>query len=102
VSPLLKAREIYIENGLVFQQISRLYKSMLDKNFGGRFCIGEHCSAIFIVEIRQEDSEWGATPKIFYNEEQTKGEAERLKTKYPFICECRVIMRKMEEEREKD
>ncbi len=82
-----------------FKSICELYKSMLDSNFSGRFCVGERCKTIFMVEIKYDGSKWGATPKKFYSEEEAKGEAEALKVRYPWISECRVISRK---EKEKD
>jgi hypothetical protein len=72
---------------------------MLDKNFGGRFCLDGHCKTIFMVEIKYDGSNWGATPKVFYSEEEAKLEVEMLRQKYPFISELRVIERK---EKEKD
>jgi hypothetical protein len=50
-----------------------------------------------MVEIRFDGCNWGATPKIFYVKEEAEKEAEVLKLKYPFLSECRVITRKMEE-----
>ena len=92
---LAKASEIFSNNVSEFQKISALYKSMLDKNYGERFCIGSHCITIFMIEIRLEgDGSWGATPKVFYNREEAEKEAEALKLKYPFVSECRVLLRK--------
>jgi hypothetical protein len=72
---------------------------MLDKNYGGRFCIGEYCKTIFMVEIKFDGCKWGATPNTFYSEEEAQKEVEALKIKYPFISEFRVVARK---EKEKD
>ena len=77
-----------------FKSICELYKSILDGNFTGRFCIGEHCKIVFMVEIKYDGSKWGATPKRFYSEEEAEKEAELLKVKYPFISECRIVTRK--------
>jgi len=99
---LLKAREIYFSSVLEFQKLCGLYKSMLDKNFGERFCIDGDCRTIFMVEIKLNGSEWGATPKIFYSEEEAEREAQVLKVKYPFVSECRVITRRVEEKEKKD
>ena len=81
----------------LYRSITELYKSMLDKNFGNRFCTDGHCKRIFMVEIRLDDSKWGATPKMFYNKEKAEAEAEALRLKYPFILEYRVITRQIEE-----
>ncbi len=71
---------------------------MLDKNYGGRFCIGIHCKAIFMIEIKLEgDGSWGATPNVFYNREEAEKEAKTLKQKYPFLSECRVVTRNEKE-----
>ena len=80
-----------------FKIICEVYKSILDGNFAGKFCIDGHCSAIFMVEIKFDGNNWGATPKIFYSEAEANVEAELLKVKYPFISECRVITRQIQE-----
>jgi len=97
---LEKASEIF--SNTVFQKTCELYKSMLDKNFGQRFCINGHCKTIFMVEIKFYRFNWGATPKIFYSEGEAEKEAEALKLKYPFISKCRIITRRMEEEKKKN
>ncbi len=56
---------------------------MLDRNIGRRFCIGEHCRAIFMVEIKFGD-EWGATPKQFYSKEEAETEAIPISTRVSF------------------
>jgi hypothetical protein len=61
-----------------------------------------HCRTIFKVEIKYDGSNWGATPKIFYGKEEAEKEAEFLKTKYPFISQCRVVAHKIEEKEKKD
>ncbi len=85
------AREIYFNSILEFQEVCGLYKSVLDKNFGGKFCIGNHCKTIFMIEIKFDGSEWGAIPKIFHAEAEAQQEIEALKLKYPFISEYRII-----------
>ena len=84
-----------------FKIICELYKSVLDANFTRRFCIGDHCRAIFMVEIKYDGSEWGATPKTFYSMEEANIEVELLKLKYPFLSELRVVTRREREEKEK-
>ncbi len=96
---LVKAREIYFDNVSNFQKISALYKQALDKNYGGRFCIGEHCRAIFMIEIKLDgDDSWGASPKAFYTIEEAEKEAEVLKQKYHFVSECRIVTKKEKED----
>ncbi len=82
-----------------FANICELYKAILDGNFTGRFCIGDHCKTIYMVEIKFDGSKWGTTPKTFYSEAEAKLEVEILRAKYPFITELRVVARK---EKEKD
>jgi hypothetical protein len=97
-SLLMKARQIYFDNVSEFQKACVLYKSMLDRNVGGRFCIGEHCRTVFVVEILMDNSKWGATPKIFYSREEAEREIEALKVKYSFVSECRILTRKEKED----
>ena len=100
---LPKVRQIYFDNVSKFQEISELYKRMRDKNFGGRFCVGGHCKTIFMVEIRFDgDSNWGASPKTFYNKEEAEKEVEALKLKYPFLSEYKIVTRKINEKKKKD
>jgi len=54
-----------------------------------------------MVEIKYDGSNWGATPKIFDSKKEAEKEAEYLKTKYPFISQCRVVTRR-ERERERE
>ncbi len=98
---LVTASAIYSDNVSQFQKICALYKSMLDRNLGRRFCIEGNCGTIFMVEIDLGDGKWGATPKTFYSEEEANRESEVLKSKYPFISECRVIKRNIAEKNEK-
>ncbi len=88
--------KIYSNNVLAFQNICELYKSVLDKNYGGRFCVGGHCKTIFMIELKvgNSNNSWGGGPKIFYSREEAEKEAEALKLKYPFVSECRVVLRK--------
>ena len=65
-------------------------------------CTDGDCNTIFVVEIRQAGSEWGATPKVFGSEEEAEKEAERLKKQYPFLDGCRVVSRRIEEKSDKD
>ena len=99
---LEKASEIFSNNVSEFQKACELYKSMLDKNFGKRFCVDGDCRTIFMVEIRLDGCKWGATPKIFHNRGEADKEAEILKLKYPFVSECRVITRRIEEEKKEN
>ncbi len=80
-----------------FLAICDLYKKILDSNFSNRFCLGDHCKLMFMVEIKYDDSKWGATPKMFSTKDEAEKEAEALKIKYPFIRECRIITRKLKE-----
>ena len=95
-----RVQRIYSSNVSEFQSICGLYKSMLDKNYGGRFCIGEHCKTVFMIEISFDGRQWGATPKVFNSKEEAAEEAEVLKQKY-FASEYRIITRKVEENRKK-
>jgi len=94
MNSLVKASEIFSDNIKEFRKASELYKSMLDKNFGRRFCIDGHCKTIFMVEIKFDGNNWGTTPEIFYSEAEAKLEADMLRMKYPFISEFRVVARK--------
>ncbi len=108
---LAKASEIFSDNILIFRSvrvegyrsreifrsICEQYKSFLDGNYAGRFCIDGHCKTIFMVEIRYDGSKWGATPKTFYSQEEAEKEVEALKIKYPFIREYRIVTRRIEE-----
>ncbi len=89
-----RATEIFSSNIFEFGKACQLYKSMLDKNFGERFCLGGHCITVYMVEIELADGTWGAGPKIFYSEKEAQQEIERLKSIYPFIPNFRVIERK--------
>ncbi len=91
------ASEIYASNLLEFQKACGLYKSILDKNLGGIFCLNDHCRTVFMVEITLDGNRWGATPKMFDSEEAAQNEGGEIRQKYPFVCGCRVITRKIEE-----
>ena len=97
LSPGLKTSEIFARSVLEFERACRVYKSILDKNYGRRFCINSHCKTIFMVEIMMTNGQWGTTPKVFQSEEEAQGEIAALKQKYAFLTECRVITRKIEE-----
>ncbi len=92
-----KASETFSNNVLVFQDICELYKSVLDKNYGGRFCIGEHCQTIYMIEIKFDGYNWGTIAKIFYSKAKAKVALEIFKQKYPFASEFRVVTRKEKE-----
>ncbi len=93
--------EMYSHNVFVFKNICELYKSMLDKNYGGRFCIGSHCKTIFMIEVKvgNSNNSWGGGPKIFYSREEAEKQIEALKLKYPFVSEFRIVSRKIAEEK---
>ncbi len=92
-----RASDIYSSNVSEFQKACGLYKRMLDRNFGGKFCLGDHCRTIFMVEVDMGDGKWGATPKTFQTERQADQEIERLKAAYPFISNLRIVTRKIED-----
>jgi len=71
-------------------------------NFGGKFRIDGDCRTIFMVEVKVDGCKWGTTPKIFLNSEEAEREAKILKQKYPFVSQCRVITRRIEQEIEKN
>ncbi len=102
VTKLLKeASEIYSGCVSLFQSACEGYKLALDRNLGGRFCTDEDCKTVYMVEIRHDGSTWGATPKIFSGKDQAEKEAQRLNEKYHFVSECRVVTRKIHEEKNK-
>ncbi len=90
----------YSNNVLVFKDICELYKLMLDKNYGRRFCINGHCKTIFMIEVKvgNSNSRWGGGPRIFYSRDEAERQVEALKVKYPFVSEFRIVTRKIEEE----
>ncbi len=96
--------KIYSNNVLVFRNICVLYKSILDKNYGERFCIGSHCKTIFMIEVKvgNGNNSWGGGPKIFYSKQEAEKQIEALKLKYPFVSEFRIVTRKISEEKEED
>ncbi len=97
IDPFTRASEIFSENAHYFQNACEIYKQMLDRNLLHTFCSNEHCEMVYMVEMKFNDSRWGAISKIFYSKEEAKEEAEALKSKYPFISESRVITRRLEE-----
>ncbi len=82
-----------------FATVCKLYKSILDSS--RRFCIDGHCKTVFMVEIKFDGDNWGASPKIFYTETEARVEVELLKLKYPFLSGCRVVTRQIEEKEKK-
>lgn len=98
---LREASEIYSECVSLFQRACEGYKLVLDRNLGGRFCNDEDCKTVYMVEIRNNGSTWGATPKIFNSKDQAEKEAQGLKEKYHFVSECRVVTRKIHEGKNK-
>ncbi len=94
------ASNMFSNSVLEFQKSCELYKSMLDKNYGGRFCIGRHCKTIFMIEVRvgKSNNSWGGGPTIFYSREEAENHVEALKLKYPFVSEFRIVTRRIEEE----
>ncbi len=49
------------------------------------------------VALKFDGYDWGATPKIFYNEAEAKIELGILRDKYPFVSEWRIVTRKEKE-----
>jgi len=92
-----RASDIFSDNVKFFLNACEIYKQVLDRNLGEAFCTDVQCKTVYTVEIKHNGSKWGATPKIFCTKEEAKREAEALKVKYPFVSECRVITRRMEE-----
>jgi len=80
-----------------FQSACEIYKQVLDRNLLDTFCGNEHCEMVYMVEVKYGGSRWGATPKIFYDKEEAKKEAEAFKVKYPFVSEWRIVTRRMAE-----
>ena len=74
-----KAAETFSNNVLVFQNICELYKSVLDKNYGGRFCIGRHCKTIFMIEVKvgKSDNSWGQGQKCSIAEKRPRSKLRR-------------------------
>ncbi len=81
-----------------FRRAQIVYKSILDRNLLGKFCIGGHCKTVYIIEIRYNGSVWAATPKTFYSREEAETEIEMFRKKYSFIDKFRVVERKEREE----
>jgi len=99
--PFIRASEIFSENLECFQNACEIYKQMLDRNLGNRFCTDQDCKTVYMVEISDNGSTWGATPNIFRSKDQAEKEAQGLKEKYRFVSECRVVTRKIHEEKNK-
>jgi len=99
--PFIRASEIFSENLECFQNACEIYKQMLDRNLGNRFCTDQGCKTVYMVEIGYNGSTWGATPNILLSKNQDEKEAQGLKEKYKFVSECRVVTRKIHEENNK-
>ncbi len=95
VNEFAQASKLFNENILFFQSSSQIYKSFLDKNLRKRFCVGEHCKTVFMIEVKIRDK-WGSTPKIFYTKAEAEKELARLEDEYLFlpIFEFRIVTRK--------
>ncbi len=97
MNPMLQILEIYHKNVLEFEKVCMLYKSILDKNLLGKFCFGEHCRTIYMVEITIDGKRWGTNRMIFQTKEEAEKEAKVLKLVYPFVSDIRVITRQEKE-----
>ena len=93
INELSRASRLFHENILFFQAASQTYKSFLDKDLRKRFCVGEHCREIFMIEV-MINGEWGSTAKTFHTEEEARKELARLEYEYPDIFEFRIVSRK--------
>ncbi len=93
INELARASTLFQENVWLFQKSSQTYKSHLDEDLRKRFCIGEHCKTIFMIEV-MTFGEWGATAKTFHTEEEAQKEIGRLENEYPGIFKFRIISRK--------
>ncbi len=90
---LARASKLFNENILYFQKASQTYKSFLDEDLRKRFCIGEHCKEVFMIEVKIF-GDWGATAKTFNTEEEAHKELARLENEYPDLFELRIVSRK--------
>jgi len=93
INELARASKLFNENILLFQTASQTYKSILDKDLRKRFCVGDHCRTIFMIEVMISDK-WGATAKSFYTEEEAQKELARLEYEYPDMFKFRIVSRK--------
>ena len=93
INELARASKLFNENILLFQTASQTYKSILDKDLRKRFCVGDHCRTIFMIEVMISD-EWGATAKSFHTEEEAQKELARLEYEYPDMFKFRIVSRK--------
>ncbi len=111
MNSLREASEIFSKCVLDYQKFSNspnerrrhfrrgqiVYKTILDRNLLGKFCMGGHCKTVYIVEIRYNGSVWAATPKMFYSREEAETEIEIFRKKYSFIDKFRIVERKEKE-----
>ncbi len=96
INEFAQASKLFHENISFFQRSSQIYKSILDKDLRKRFCVGEHCKAVFMIEV-MIGNKWGATAKTFYAEEEAQKELARLEDEYPGIFKLRIVSRKEKE-----
>ena len=93
VNEFAQASKLFNENILFFQSLSQMYKSFLDKNYRKRFCVGEHCKTVFMIEVEIQ-GKWGSTAKTFYTEAEAQKEIARLEQEYTDNFRFRIVMRK--------
>ncbi len=93
INELGRASKLFHESILYFQEASQTYKSFLDKDLRKRFCVGEHCKEIFMIEV-MIFGDWGATAKTFHTEEEARKELARLENEYPEMFQLRIVSRK--------
>ncbi len=93
INELARASSLFRENAWLFQKSSQLYKSHLDKDLRKRFCVGEHCKTIFMIEV-MIFNDWGSTAKTFHTEEEAQEELARLEYEYPDFFKFRIVTRK--------
>ncbi len=93
INELGRASKLFHENILYFQEASQTYKSFLDKDLRKKFCVGEHCKEIFMIEV-MIFGDWGATAKTFHTEEEAQKELARLENEYPEMFQLRIVSRK--------
>ncbi len=97
INEFAQASKLFHENILFFQRSSQIYKSILDKDFRKRFCVGEHCKTVFMIEVMIDNKWAGSTAKTFYVEEEAQKELARLQDEYAGIFKLRIVSRKEKE-----
>ncbi len=97
INELARASTLFYENVWLFQKSSQLYKSHLDKDLRKRFCVGEHCKTVFMIEVLIDNKWEGSTAKTFYVEEEAQKELARLEDEYAGIFKLRIVSRKEKE-----